>query len=50
MVGDRIEGKDLVAMTAIVVCGFLISQGFNGAVISLFSTVIGWYFGSKKRE
>jgi len=44
-----IEGKDLVAMVAIIVCGVNVYFGHDGLIISLLATIIGWYFGSKNK-
>ena len=43
----KVEGQDLVACVALIVSGILIYAGHNGGVITLMSTIIGWYFGRK---
>lgn len=46
----NVDGKDLVAIAAIAINGWLISQGKDGALVALMSTVIGWYFGTKTAQ
>ena len=43
----NIEGIDLVALASIGVCGILVYCGHDGYLITLMSTVIGYYFGRK---
>ena len=47
-----IRGVDLVAITALIICGLLVYSGHNGMIISLIATIVGWYFGrtSKMRR
>ena len=43
----NVEGQDLVAIAAIVGSCVLIYAGHNGGVVTIFSTIIGYYFGRK---
>ena len=45
-----IKGIDIVACVSIGVCGALVLTGHDGAIITLLSTVIGYYFGRKSKE
>jgi hypothetical protein len=42
-----LRGIDIVAIVAIITCGFLIYSGHNGMIVSLLATIIGWYFGRR---
>ena len=42
-----LRGIDIVAIVAIVTCGFLIYSGHNGFIASILATIIGWYFGRR---
>lgn len=44
----NIEGKDLVAIVAIVALSVDVALGKDGILIPIISTIIGWYFGTKK--
>jgi hypothetical protein len=46
----KVEGTDLVAITALIVCGFLIYMGHNSVIVSLLSTIVGWYFGRRSSK
>ena len=43
-----IEGKDIVAIVAIVVLGIDVALDHNGILVPIIATIVGWYFGSKK--
>jgi hypothetical protein len=42
-----IKGIDLVASVSIVTCGVLLYLGKDGSLISLISSIVGYYFGRK---
>jgi hypothetical protein len=42
-----LRGIDIVAIVAIITCGFLIWSGHNGFIASILATIIGWYFGRR---
>ena len=42
------EGIDLVAISSMVILGIIVILGHDGAIIVLMSTIIGYYFGTKK--
>ena len=44
-----IKGIDVVACVSIAVCGVLVYMGHDGAIITLLSTIIGYYFGRKSK-
>ena len=46
----NIQGQDLVAIAAIAGSCVLIYLGHNGGVVTIFATVVGYYFGRKSKE
>lgn len=46
----NIEGKDIVAVVAIVVLGVDVALGHNGVLVPIIATIVGWYFGTKKNS
>lgn len=43
----NIQGIDLVACASIGVCGLLVYVGHDGYIITLLSSIVGYYFGRK---
>jgi len=41
------QGRDIVAVVAIIINGLLVYCGHDGVILNLLAIIIGWYFGSK---
>ena len=46
----KIQGMDIVACVSVAVSGALIYIGHNGGLITLLSTIVGFYFGRKSAK
>ena len=43
----QIEGVDVIALAMTVVCGVLIFSGKDGAIQTILTTIVAYYFGNK---